>query len=33
MIKCFKFYMVCTIDKRAKLSGLNKTRIVPLVKS
>lgn len=26
MIKCFKFYMVCTIDKRAKLSGLNKNK-------
>lgn len=30
MIKCFKFYMVCTINKRAKLSGLNKNKDSPI---
>ena len=26
MIKCFKFCIVCTINRRAKLSGLNKNK-------
>lgn len=30
MIKCFKFYIVCTINRRAKLSGLNKNKDNPI---